>query len=85
MVADPLDQGKVTKNPGSLVLESPAEASFLRVQPLRTSARAVPQVQMSLEGRLGETLRGRSSETQAFGSLLKHISLSFIDQEAHFP
>ena len=38
---------------------------------------------MSLEGR-GEALGGRSSETQALGNLLKHVSLSFIDQEAHF-
>ena len=38
---------------------------------------------MSLEGR-GEALGGRSSETQALGSLLKHVSLSFIGREAHF-
>ena len=44
----------------------------------------MPQVLNSL-ARRGEASEERSSETQALGSLLRHIPLQFTAQEANFP
>ena len=52
-------QGKVTKYPEPLVLGSPAEASFLRVQPPRSLSRE----QWDESGGEGWSFGGRNSET----------------------
>ena len=70
--------GKVIQIPGLLVLVlgSPIQASFLRVQSPRHLPQqgAVPQVSMSLEGR-GEVSGVSSSKTQALECLLRHVPL----------